>query len=189
MKFTILLTIMAAGALAGPLHARQNKGKAGKAAAAKGNGNAAAATGAVTKGATTLVFKEDGGVPGNECLTFRNNGEIVDAACVDTAADRQITPSTLNGQNVLLVQRSFTAGFRADLVGKQACVGNNGTTFLAQDCATATDFVTFDDASGQLVSAAGACQSGHDDAAQLTIDTTGKNCATLTTTSVTATAP
>lgn len=113
----------------------------------------------------------------------------MDAACVDTAADRQITPSTLNGQNVLLVQRSFTAGFRADLVGKQACVGNNGTTFLAQDCATATDFVSFDDASGQLVSAAGACQSGHDAKAQLTIDTTGKNCATLTTTSVTATAP
>lgn len=75
MKFTILLAFMAAGAMAGPLHARQNRGKAGKAAAAKGNGNAAtAATGAVTKGATTLVFKEDGGVPGNECLTFRNNG-------------------------------------------------------------------------------------------------------------------
>lgn len=72
MKFTILLAFMAAGAMAGPLHAtRQNKGKAGKAAAAKGN---AAAAGAVTKGATTLVFKESGGVPGNECLTFRNNG-------------------------------------------------------------------------------------------------------------------
>lgn len=100
-----------------------------------------------------------------------------------------MTPSTLNGKNVLLVQRSFTAGFRSDLVGKQACVGNNGTTFLAQDCATATDFVTFDQASGQLVSAAGACQSGHDSAAQLTIDTSGKTCATLTTTTVTATAP
>lgn len=72
MKFTILLAFMAAGAMAGPLHAtRQNKSKAGKAAAAKGN---AAAAGAVTKGATTLVFKENGGVPGNECLTFRNNG-------------------------------------------------------------------------------------------------------------------
>lgn len=79
MKITILFAFMAVGALAGPLHARQNKGKAGKAAAkgaaAKGNAaGATAATGAVTKGATTLVFKEDGGVPGNECLTFRNNG-------------------------------------------------------------------------------------------------------------------
>lgn len=75
MKLTILLTFMAAGALAGPLHAaRQNKGKAGKTAAAKGNGNTATAAGDVTKGATTLVFKEDGGIPGNECLTFRNNG-------------------------------------------------------------------------------------------------------------------
>lgn len=73
MKFTVLLAFMAVGAMAGPLHAtRQNKGKAAKGAASKGN--AAAATGAVTKGSTTLVFKEDNGVPGNECLTFRNNG-------------------------------------------------------------------------------------------------------------------
>jgi hypothetical protein len=28
----------------------------------------------VTRGPTTLVLKEIGGVPGNECLTFRNNG-------------------------------------------------------------------------------------------------------------------
>lgn len=28
----------------------------------------------VQKGRQTLVFKEQGGVPGNECLTFRNNG-------------------------------------------------------------------------------------------------------------------
>lgn len=31
---------------------------------------------AIKKGGSTLVFKEQGGVPGNECLTFRNNGTI-----------------------------------------------------------------------------------------------------------------
>lgn len=137
-----------------------------------------------------MKFDREEGEEGEEAnRDIRLLGEIVDAACVNTAADRQITPSTLNGQNVLLVQRSFTADFRSDLVNKQACVGNNGTTFLAQDCAAVTDFVTFDTATKQLVSAAGACQSGHDGAAQLTIDTSGKDCATLTTTSVTATAP
>lgn len=33
------------------------------------NGN-----GGLQKGAQTLVLKEVGGIPGNECLTFRNNG-------------------------------------------------------------------------------------------------------------------
>lgn len=33
------------------------------------NGN-----GALQRGAQTIVLKELGGVPGNECLTFRNNG-------------------------------------------------------------------------------------------------------------------
>ncbi|KAM0429251.1 hypothetical protein ACHAPT_006465 [Fusarium lateritium] len=37
----------------------------------------------------TVVFTEINGVTGNECLTFRNNGEIVDAACVNEAIDRQ----------------------------------------------------------------------------------------------------
>lgn len=112
----------------------------------------------------------------------------MDAACVNTAADRQMTPSTLNGADVLLVQRSFTADFRADLVDKQACVGFNGTTFRAEDCAsTSVEFVSF--VGGELVATGGACDSGHDGAAQLTVDTTGKNCATLTTTTVTATAP
>ncbi|KAF3763995.1 hypothetical protein M406DRAFT_223381, partial [Cryphonectria parasitica EP155] len=132
----------------------------------------------------TTVFKEVNGVPGNECLTFRNNGEIVDAACVDDSADRQMTPSTLNGQNVLLVQRTFTADFRPDLVDKQACVGFNGTTFLAEDCAsTDIPFVSFQN--DQMVSSDGACQSGHDDLAQITVDPTGANCATFTTTNVT----
>lgn len=117
-------------------------------------------------------------------------GEIVDAACVNEASDRQITPSTLNGANVLLVQRSFTAGFRPDLVGVQACVGFNGTTFRAEDCAASgIELVSFDQAKSNLVATGGACQSGHDGAAQLTVDETGQNCATLTTTTVTPTAP
>lgn len=33
------------------------------------------AGGNLQKGDQTLVLKEVGGVPGNECLTFRNNGE------------------------------------------------------------------------------------------------------------------
>ncbi|KAK2609435.1 hypothetical protein N8I77_002932 [Diaporthe amygdali] len=207
MRFAYLVTLFAATASAASLQARK-KGKKGAAAgaavgagaatgaatgaaagAAAGSANTAA-TGAVQRGASTLVFKEDGGVPGNECLTFRNNGEIVDAACVNEAADRQITPSTLNGANVLLVQRSFTAGFRPDLVGVQACVGFNGTTFRAEDCAASgIELVSFDGAKSQLVATGGACQSGHDGAAQLTVDETGQNCATLTTTTVTPTAP
>ena len=112
---------------------------------------------------------------------------MVDAACVNTAIDRQVTPSTVGSTPVLAVQRTFTAGFRQDLVNKQACVGFNGTDFLAQDCALANlDPVTF--ANGQLVSASGACQSGHDGAAQITVDPTGQDCAQLTSTAVTATA-
>lgn len=91
---------------------------------------------------------------------------------------------------MLLVQRSFTAGFRPDLVGVQACVGFNGTTFRAEDCAAnGIELVSFDQATSQLVATGGACQSGHDDAAQLTVDETGQNCATLTTTTVTPTDP
>ncbi len=97
-----------------------------------------------------------------------------------------MTPSALNGQNVLLLQRSFSSGFRPDLVNKQACVGFNGTDFLAQDCATANEFVSLK--GNELVSTSGACQSGHDGAAQITVDPTGKKCATFTTTKVTAAA-
>lgn len=115
-------------------------------------------------------------------------GEIVDAACVNEAADRQLTPSTLNGEDVLLVQRSFSNGFRPDLVGKEVCVGFNGTHFRAEDCAS-TD-VEFVSAQGDnLVASGGACLSGHDDLAQTTVDETGQDCATFTTTSVTATDP
>ncbi|KAI3400363.1 hypothetical protein diail_3380 [Diaporthe ilicicola] len=209
MRFAYVLTIFAATASAASLQSRKKGRKGATAGAAVGAGAGAAAgapaggatgapaggantaaTGAVQRGASTLVFKENGGVRGNECLTFRNNGAIVDAACVNTAADRQMTPSTLNGANVLLVQRSFTADFRPDLVGVQACVGFNGTDFRAEDCsASGIQHVSFDTAKSQLVATGGACQSGHDGAAQLTVDPSGKNCATLTTTTVTATAP
>ncbi|KAG4436928.1 hypothetical protein IFR05_007579 [Cadophora sp. M221] len=163
------------------------------AAAGAGTGAGAGATtpgltGSVTRGANTIVMKEVGGIPGNECLTFRNNGEMVDAACVNTAADRQVTPSTnAAGTNVLLVQRSFTAGFRPDLVGVQACVGFNGTTMKAVDCAGSDEMVSL--VGGELTTASGACQSGHDDKAQLTVDATGTNCVGVTLTTVTPTAP
>lgn len=156
--------------------------------AAAGNNNAATGGGALARGATTIVLKETQGIPGNECITFRNNGEMVDAACVNTAADRQLQASTVNGQPVLAVQRSFTAGFRQDLVGVDACVGNNGTTFLAQPCNDANlDPVTF--SNNNLVAASGACQSGHDGAAQITVDQSGQNCAELTSTETAATPP
>lgn len=94
-------------------------------------------------------------------LVLTPAGEIVDAACVNTSADRQLTPSTnAAGDSVLLVQRSFTAGFRPDLVGKDVCVGFNGTDFLAEDCAaTGIGFVSL--VGGELKSGT-ACQSGHD---------------------------
>ncbi|EXK46310.1 hypothetical protein ACKRZS_012674 [Fusarium odoratissimum] len=149
----------------------------------QGAGDATGGGDAATADGQTVVFTEVNGVPGNECLTFRNNGEIVDAACVNTAADRQVTPSTVNGQSALQVQRTFTAGFRPDLVDVQACIGFNGTHFRAEDCnAQGVEPVTFQN--GQLVASGGACASGHDDLAQMTVDTSGAQCATYTTTDV-----
>ncbi|KAM9874402.1 hypothetical protein VDGL01_11537 [Verticillium dahliae] len=165
----------------------------------------------------TLVLFEIGGVPGNECLTFRNNasrqaqhlvkrsissstasraprltrpGEIVNAACVNEAADRQVTPSTQNGTPVLVVQRAFSAGFRPDLVGVQACVGFNGTHFRAEDCAAeggGVELVGFTGAN--VVASGGACLDGHDERAQVTVDVAGNDCAVFTPTVVTPTAP
>lgn len=114
-------------------------------------------------------------------------GEMVDAACVNTAADRQITPSTAGDQSVLLVQRSFTSGFRPDLVGVEACVGFNGSHFKAEACGAAG--ITAVSLVGGELQAGTACASGHDGAAQVTVDTTGKTCAQFTTTNVAATAP
>ncbi|KAI0971167.1 hypothetical protein F4678DRAFT_95374 [Xylaria arbuscula] len=166
----------------------KNGGNQGGNAAAAGSATTTSGSANSTTTGDTLVLKEVGGVAGNECLTFRNNGEIVDAACVDESADRQITPSTINGASGLTVQRSFTAGFRADLVGIQACVGFNGTDFLASDCSdSSTEPVSF--TGGELRTASGACASGHDDLAQMTVDTTGQSCAQYKSTAVTPTAP
>ncbi|KAI8716631.1 hypothetical protein NCS52_00957300 [Fusarium sp. LHS14.1] len=161
-------------------------GTTGNDGAAGDNGNGGGAADDATNGGAdqaadgqTVVFTEIGGVPGNECLTFRNNGEIVDAACVNEAADRQLTPSG----NALQVQRTFTAGFRPDLVDVQACVGFNGTHFRAEDCnAQGIELVTF--SNGELRASGGACASGHDDLAQMTVDPAGNTCATYTTTNV-----
>jgi hypothetical protein len=43
-------------------------------AAGEATGAATGGSVAVTRGASTLVLFEIGGIPGNECLTFRNNG-------------------------------------------------------------------------------------------------------------------
>jgi hypothetical protein len=94
-----------------------------------------------------------------------------------------MTQTTIGGAAALKVQRTFTAGFRADLVSTEACVGFNGTTFLATACSdSSATLVSF--ANGELT-AGTACASGHDSAAQLTVDTTGKSCAKYTSTSVT----
>ncbi|KAI0914339.1 hypothetical protein F4823DRAFT_558034 [Ustulina deusta] len=163
----------------------RNQGGNGAAAGSTTTNNGSANN---TTTGSTLVLKEIGGVPGNECLTFRNNGEIVDAACVNDAADRQITPSTINGASALQVQRSFSAGFRADLVGVQACVGFNSTHFRASDCSdSSVELVSF--TGGELRSVSGACASGHDDLAQMTVDTTGQSCAQFESTAVTPTPP
>ncbi|MBW0544000.1 hypothetical protein O181_083715 [Austropuccinia psidii MF-1] len=126
-----------------------------------------------------FTLEEVNGVPDNTCLTFRNNGNIVDAACVLTAVDRQIAQDQINGKDVLKVMRTFTPDFREDLVDKQVCIGyRSGGVFRAEDCASADiEFVTFKD--GQLRTESGACQKGHNDKAELTVDPAGKECATL----------
>lgn len=72
MKLAIIITALVAGASAGALHGRKNKGNTNT-GATTGSTNSAA-TGDVQRGTSTLVLKEVNGVPGNECLTFRNNG-------------------------------------------------------------------------------------------------------------------
>ncbi|KAG7290311.1 hypothetical protein NEMBOFW57_000310 [Staphylotrichum longicolle] len=112
---------------------------------------------------------------------FSTDGEIVDAACVNTAADRQLTPTTINGTPALLVQRSFSSGFRPDLVAPvMACVGFNGTHFRAEDCgARGIQLVAFTGGQLKAAGAGGACASGHDERAQMTVDVSGRTCARL----------
>ncbi|CAG8979570.1 hypothetical protein HYALB_00013454 [Hymenoscyphus albidus] len=181
MKFAaILFTSLAAFASvsAAPQQKKAPKGKEG------GGGGAA---GSVVKGSDTLTFFEVGGIPGNECLTFRNNGDMVNAACVDTAADRQMTPSkNAAGDDVLLLQRSFAAGFRPDLVGVQACLGLTDGTFKAIDCASSDPMVSL---KGTQLFAGKACHSGHNGKAEVTVDATGAKCVDVKTKKVKAAAP
>ncbi|KAJ7710094.1 hypothetical protein B0H14DRAFT_3902770 [Mycena olivaceomarginata] len=110
------------------------------------------------------LLADDNGVQGEQCITFRNNGEIVEAACVTTAVDRQITPGTNGaGLPVLLVERSFGAAQATPLL-------------------TASTAVTLS-AAGELV-AGTACSTGVDGLSQLTVLTTGVGCTTYTSTTV-----
>ncbi|KAK3986393.1 hypothetical protein QBC44DRAFT_248275 [Cladorrhinum sp. PSN332] len=142
------------------------------------------------RGPNTLVFKEIGGVPNNECLTFTNNGNIVNAACVWAHADRQVTPGKILGTDVLIIQRSF-APFRPDLVGKQACVAFNQTDFRAEDCERRDLlFARYDVGNGRIVANGHtACLNGHDKIAQVTTDFFGRTCVQFTITAVTPTRP
>ncbi|KAF5366305.1 hypothetical protein D9758_005730 [Tetrapyrgos nigripes] len=142
--------------------------------------------GAVTRTGDTINLSDNAvPIPGNECITFRNNGEIVEAACVAAAVDRQVTPATLpSGQAVLFVERQFDQAQAARLVGKEPCVGFNGTHFRAEDCnaLSAGQIVTLDN-QGQLVAGA-ACSSGVNQAAEMTVALNGGNCATYKSTVV-----
>ncbi|KAL1837159.1 hypothetical protein VTJ49DRAFT_4205 [Mycothermus thermophilus] len=143
------------------------------------------------RGPNTLVFKEIGGVPNNECLTFTNDGTIVNAACAWTHADRQVAPAKIMGTDVLVVQRGWLQPFRPDLVGKTACIAFNGQTFRAEDCGRSDLlFVRYDIGSGRmLANGHTACLSGHDNRAIVTVDTSGQRCAQFTITAVTPTPP
>ena len=90
---------------------------------------------------------------------------------------------------MLIVQRSFVQAFRPDLVGKQACVAFNGTSFRAEDCAN-RGYLTarFDIGNGRIIANGDgwpACLSGHDNIAQVTTDVDGRKCAQFTVTAVT----
>ncbi|KAK4205791.1 hypothetical protein QBC40DRAFT_344576 [Triangularia verruculosa] len=143
------------------------------------------------KGPNTLVFKQNNGVPNNECLTFTNSGEIVNAACALTHADRQLTPGKILGTDVLIVQRAFAAPLRGDLVGKTACVAFNETTFRAEDCAR-NDllFVRFDVGNGRiLANGAPVCIGGYDSKAFIKLDIGLQKCSQFTITAVAPTRP
>lgn len=76
MKFLSIL-VLAASVSAAPHHQgrkRPTTTAVAATAAATTAADAAAIGGTVTRGDQTLVFTEVNGVPGNECLTFRNNG-------------------------------------------------------------------------------------------------------------------
>ncbi|KAF8195232.1 hypothetical protein K438DRAFT_1587309, partial [Mycena galopus ATCC 62051] len=133
----------------------------------------------------TLSLADNNGVRGEQCITFTNNGDIVEAACVTSSVDRQITPATnAAGLPVLLIEHSYSSAQAAPLVGVSPCIGSNGTDFLAQDCSTlsAATAVTLSPA-GELV-AGTACSTGVNSLSDLTISTSGGGCTTYTSTVV-----
>ncbi|KAK1826539.1 heterokaryon incompatibility protein-domain-containing protein [Podospora conica] len=142
-----------------------------------------------TRGPNTLVLKQINGVPNNECLTFTNDGIIVNAACALTHADRQITPGKILGTDILIIQRGWQQQFRPDLVGKTACVAFNGTTFRAEDCSRRDLlFARFDVGNGRVVAnGEPSCISGYDNAARIKVDVDGRSCSQFTITAVTPT--
>lgn len=80
MKFSAILFASFATYVSVSAAPQRKKGAAkGNAAAVTGaagaTAGAAAVAGTVTRGASTIVMKEVGGIAGNECLTFRNNGK------------------------------------------------------------------------------------------------------------------
>ncbi|KAH6707277.1 hypothetical protein EV126DRAFT_333054 [Verticillium dahliae] len=194
MKFFTLLT-MATAACAATMHASHAKRHPKRHARRHAKhqcGAGGAPGGAPGAGAPAPIFSERSisSSTASRAPRLTRPGEIVNAACVNEAADRQVTPSTQNGTPVLVVQRAFSAGFRPDLVGVQACVGFNGTHFRAEDCAAeggGVELVGFTGAN--VVASGGACLDGHDERAQVTVDVAGNDCAVFTPTVVTPTAP
>lgn len=83
--------------------------------------------------------------------------------------------------------------FRPDLVGKVACVGFNGTSFRAEDCANRSLLTAYYDVGNGRIVANGdgwpACLSGHDKIAQVTTDVDGRKCAQFKITAVNPTMP
>ena len=72
----------------------------------------------------------DPSVPGNPCLTGRNNGEFVFATCTLEAVDRRFVQDNVDGQPALTVRREYDANFpggegaiNAQLAGGENCLG------------------------------------------------------------------
>ena len=129
-------------------------------------------------GGTLVLADTAAGRRPNECLTVRNNGELVEAACVNTAVDRQFTPGrTASGIDVVFVERQFGAAQAARLVGVEPCLGFTGTQFRTEDC-NAANFRPVIFQNGQLREAnGGACVGGVNGASEIIASSDGANCA------------
>ncbi|TFL05058.1 hypothetical protein BDV98DRAFT_589786 [Pterulicium gracile] len=129
-------------------------------------------------GGTLVLADTAAGRRPNECLTVRNNGELVEAACVNTAVDRQFTPGrTAASVDVVFVERQFDAAQAARLVGVEPCLGFTGTQFRVEDC-NAANFRPVVFQNGQLREAnGGACVGGVNGASEIIASADGANCA------------